>query len=224
MDNYIKFNDKTILKIGDPNKRHIILNSDYAKRYMGYLLIMEDLKSVLEALDKLKTDIAENIIRESLSIFIVIVYGKAFSKADVRKVKLEKDQLKNLKSQQIVLHDVLIDIRNKHVAHAGSEIFSLSNLVMQFDESTANTFLSGLSLSSFNFNIESIEELVKDVLKICEIKADKAFKALDKSLLSLSEDEIQKKSFFPSHYKICSLEQVQNSVVELTKDYYNTKK
>ena len=218
MDKYIKLDDKTIIKIGDPNKRHFIIKSNFAKNYMGYLLIMEDLKSVLEALDKLGTEISENITRESLSFYVVIMYAKAFSKADVRKVKLEKNQLKNLPTKLMNLHGTLIDIRNKHVAHAGSELFSVTNLVTQFDDNSSEIFLSGLSLSSFNFNINSIIDLVKEVLKICEIKKEKAFEDLKNNFLS--KEEAEKISFFPKNFKAFSFEEIQNVLIKLNQDYY----
>lgn len=220
MDNYIKFNDNTILKIMNPNKKHIIFNSDFAKRYIGYLLIMEDLKSILRALDKLETEIPESIIRESLSFYIIIVYGKAFAKADVRKVKLEKGHLKDLRNDLIILHDVLIELRNKHVAHAGSEKFSLNNLVGQIeDNGFCETYLSGLSLASFTFNTILIRELVDEVLIICEKKAEKAYEIFELNLLD--KEEVEKQTFLPSEFKIYSFEQIMDILVELTENFHN---
>ena len=65
----------------------------------------------------------------------------------------------------LILHDFRIDVRNIHVAHAGFEIFSMTNLMVQVKGDSVETYLSGLNLSSFNFNIDSIKELVVEVLK-----------------------------------------------------------
>jgi hypothetical protein len=219
MDNYIKLDENIFLKILNPHKKHIIINSDYAKRYMGYLLILEDLKSILLALDELKKEWSKNIIRESLSFYIVITYGKVFAKADVRKVKLDRKHLEKIRKDLIILHDILIDLRNKHVAHAGSEIFSLNNLVAQVEDTSICTYLSGINLSSFNFNIKFIEELVKEVLSICETKSEKAYEILTKNFLT--NEDIESKSFLPSDFELYSFQQIKDILTDLTLNYYH---
>lgn len=125
-----------------------------------------------------------------------------------------------MREDQIVLHDFLIDLRNNHVAHAGSKKFSVSNLVAQISDSSVNIFLSGLSLSSFNYNIDGIEELIYEVLKICEQKSEKAYQSIINELRSRNKEDLEKDSFLRSNYKIYSLEEIQNEIIKLNKDYY----
>ncbi len=83
LNKYIKLKDGSIFKIGNPTRRHYIIKSIQSKRYLGYSLIREVLLSISRAIDELASEKELNeILRESLTFYIIIVYGKCFADTD----------------------------------------------------------------------------------------------------------------------------------------------
>jgi hypothetical protein len=131
------------------------LDSDQAKRLAGLKLIEKDLRTIKSWLPVLSellsaigvTDTSEatllpRALKEStqvvtaraLVIAIVTTYGKLFSAADGRRVKLEAQQVP---AERLETHAYLLSLRNEFTAHAGRGHES-SRAVLAIDYSPEN--------------------------------------------------------------------------------------
>ncbi len=90
----------------------------------GFMLIEKDLRDSIELLNEYSklftasggTLFSKNIVLKGLMKAIVITYGKCFSRADGRKIKLSR---KDIPKEYEIVHEDLINMRNQYVAHSG---------------------------------------------------------------------------------------------------------
>ncbi|HHT7362225.1 TPA: hypothetical protein ACTZ8L_000653 [Legionella pneumophila] len=104
----------------------LLLQTKLAQQLCSYILIKKDItdtslfiqehNKVLQTCD----DIGSNVIIKGLTRAIVITYGKCFTTADGRKIKLDKKIIKNAHHQDI--HELLMEMRHQYIAHAGKSI------------------------------------------------------------------------------------------------------
>lgn len=116
------------------------LESPKSKVYAGYVLMKHEIKninawveikhSIINKHDDLKElatvgykwDLVSHEHIQAIFIAIISTYGKLFSNAEGRRVKLERTQIP---SEFLKIHDHLIKLRDKYTAHSGdSEIES----------------------------------------------------------------------------------------------------
>lgn len=212
---YVKLENEIILRIGNSYNYHSVINTDTGKKILAYKSIKEDLQEVLKAVVELRTNKSlTQILRESLTYYITIVYGKCFSDANVRGTKLDRKDLNKFEEEYLKLHDIIKEIRDTHVAHAGSEEYSKNYLIIEFEKIDLIKFRiyqSSLNLSTFNFNLEGFETLI---CKVIEIVDNKTQKKLLKLKEELSKPEMKKEiidnSFIPENLEIKTFEEIKN--------------
>ncbi|CZH22602.1 Uncharacterised protein [Legionella pneumophila] len=101
----------------------IIFDTKISRQLAGYTLIEKDIRDTRELLKEHNILFArcdnpgESLLLKGLMKAIVITYGKCFTAAKGRKIKLELSHIKS--PQGIELHNGLIDMRNQYVAHGG---------------------------------------------------------------------------------------------------------
>ncbi len=104
----------------------ILLQTKLAQKLCGYILIKKDVNDTIlfiEEHNKLyqtSGDVGSNIILKGLTRAIVITYGKCFTQADGRKTWLNSDVIKS--KNNLSTHELLIEMRNQYIAHAGNSI------------------------------------------------------------------------------------------------------
>jgi hypothetical protein len=107
----------------------IPLSSKLSAQWAGYVLIDKDLRSVttwLEKIDEYMKEQKEDVLStdrvvkdmvKGLWIASLTFYGKCFTEADGRKIKLNLSQLNKEYHED---HNEYINLRNNFAAHAGS--------------------------------------------------------------------------------------------------------
>jgi hypothetical protein len=137
--------------IKDKECKKIILESKQAKNFAAYALIKKDLKFVKKAFsaaakfasDETDSDSSNGGVRyraefdedadilKSLYISGVVTYGKCFTKADGRKVKLEaRDVFGPNQSKEKDLHMEVMTQRHSYLAHGGNTKHERVNAVL----------------------------------------------------------------------------------------------
>lgn len=215
VDRYIKLQNDVILKIGNPYNYHAVINTDTGKKILAYKAIKENLQEVLKTIVELRTNKSLNqILKESLTYYITIIYGKCFSDAKVRGTKLDRKDLNTLEEEYLKLHDIIKEIRDTHVAHAGSEEYSKNYLIIEFEKIDLIKFRiyrSSLNLSTFNFNLKGLQILI---CKVIEIVDNKTQKKLLKFEEEFSKPEMKKQiinnSFIPKNFEIKTFEEIKD--------------
>ena len=166
---------------GDERLEHAIFENNYSRQFAGYRLVGKDLGLIKEALiefTRLESSF-NDIIRQSLTFFIIITYGKCFSKADERNVSLDKGALKDCNDQEKGLHREIMELRNQYVAHGGSSNFESNSVVLiKVPEGRDYGFRAHdnpVFMFSFKPKLQLYLSLIEKLTMYVEQKTDKAF-------------------------------------------------
>jgi hypothetical protein len=99
----------------------IEIDTRLSRHYCAYILIEKDLQDILGFFDILLELINSNqekndLLIKGLSRAFVVTYGKCFTKADGRQIKLGAEIIPK---EHKIIHDELMNMRHNYVAHAG---------------------------------------------------------------------------------------------------------
>ncbi|HZW61211.1 MAG TPA: hypothetical protein VFF04_03215 [Candidatus Babeliales bacterium] len=99
----------------------IEINTNLSRQYCAYILIEKDLQDILDFIDILLELInvkeeKNDLLIKGLSRAILITYGKCFTQADGRRIKLGMEVISKEYKE---IHNKLMDMRHNYVAHAG---------------------------------------------------------------------------------------------------------
>lgn len=179
------------------------LKSKLAQNYEGYLLIERDLRNISSWLNLIKKNLHEIYgddlpstiqfrqaefddhfdMLKSLMVSVVTFYGKLFTSAEGRMVKLDTQLFKN-KTDLMDLHDHLIKQRNNFTAHSGKLKVERVNLVLLMDKNRNSIQLPVIAKELFQPNslsvgyIDEIEELIKFIKNEINNKLDNIHRKL----------------------------------------------
>lgn len=133
-----------------------IIKSPLADQYSGYGLIEKDISLCINTLNMLMSlDLpGHEIIHQSLWFFFIITYGKCFSKAEGRKIKLDKNSLQHYSEEERKAHEEIIELRNKYVSHSGIGIYEKNPIAL-----TRNLNDNGVSFKVYD-NLVYVSTLV----------------------------------------------------------------
>lgn len=130
LEAFFKLNNKKTIKV-------VKINSPLAQRFEGLCRILNDLNNIDEMLKKL----IEKTANPDENFFyglegIVILYRKCFDRSgSARKVFLLKEDLRGATNELVVLHKDLIDLGNKHIAHAERKEYDDASVYIILNES-----------------------------------------------------------------------------------------
>lgn len=99
----------------------IEIDTKLSRHYCAYILIEKDLQDILGFIDILLELITSkedknDLLIKGLSRVIAVTYGKCFTQADGRKIKLNAEIIPK---EHKNIHDELMNMRHNYVAHAG---------------------------------------------------------------------------------------------------------
>lgn len=134
--------------------QRIVLSGALADQFKGYTLIRKDLKNIRAWVGILQDLIADAGIKgtgprqlanakggkvktdEMKAVWVAIItfYGKLFSDAPGRRIRLDKQQIPASLRER---HDRMINLRNGFTAHSGKEKFEDVEVVLVIDSNTS---------------------------------------------------------------------------------------
>ncbi len=192
-------------------QRIYLIQTKISKKYSGFRLILKDLKTVKEIIDLLKNSKDQNvlpIIKQSLSFYAVITYGKCFAEAKGRGTQLnKKDALKYADNAASKEHERIIDQRNNYVAHGSLKGYEHNPVVAALnpddsDKRIIEVYDNIMGLVDIDSQLESFESLLIAVIRYVEEKAKSLMDKIDADLkkenieslydnaLEISDDEL----------------------------------
>lgn len=181
-----------------------IAKSNDAKRYASYRLISKELSNAFDALSLLKINTIQNdTIKQSLSFFAIVSYGKCFTESEGRKVRLEKSSaLKYASPQDIQEHDKIMDMRHNYVAHGGVGGYEQNPVCVALDPEDTTKVIRFFDNVTFVSNIDSridyFMSLISVVNKFVEEKIQKHKGALSEELNNLNISTIEDQIILPN--------------------------
>jgi len=195
----------------------IKLDSMQSKLFANYALIKKDLKFCKQALKiaislaKSSDDLTskgqfraefdeESDILKAMYISFVVTYGKCFTKADGRRVKLETKEIfedDEVKEE----HLSVMTQRHEYIAHGGKTNLEQVEPIVILHPDISENFAPLLTTQSFHLaglsceHFESLFELVIYVDKYLDQLLEKKSKALvDKEITTFTLEELYKKA------------------------------
>ncbi|MBI9060261.1 MAG: hypothetical protein JEZ01_21015 [Labilibaculum sp.] len=191
----------------------IELSSKIAKQYAGWILIEKEIRNITSWLntynDIVKEIFGDNIpkyshivpdnkrekssLLKAIMVAIITSYGKLFTSAEVRKVKLDKSQFKNDKDK-LDLHESLMELRNKFAAHGGGHEYEFVNVVLLLDSNKDNGTMPIITRelsqpNSLSYNdIPLLVELLNELKEKADQKIVKLSQKLYKDIYSIDND------------------------------------
>ncbi len=117
-----------------------------AKSVAGYTEILDDLKRGIAALKRIHfLGTNDDVILEALFSHAAINYGRCFTQADRRKIKLTKRSPWILSgTKEETTHNQIMHLRNQLVAHAGTTPFRDTKVCLLVDNEQNPTKLKGI--------------------------------------------------------------------------------
>ncbi len=201
--------------IGGIIPSHHIIEHQSASNFSGYRLIAKDLDLIKEALLSLKElkNQQDRIVKQSLSFFIIITYGKCFVTADGRKVKLEESSALSLTTtEENSIHSEFIRIRNNYVAHSGTFKYEKNPVVaikVEVPDGTSeySVYDSPIFVSGILTDYTILNNLIEKLYEYVDNKISKNYDAIIKYLVSEhGVKNFENKSFIPNLQDVKRLE------------------
>lgn len=196
---------------------HAVLDSKISKHYAGYRLLAKDLDLVKKGVEELRTNTfpKEHIINVGLTSLVIIAYGKCFSKADGRIVKLDNaGALKSCTKKEVQLHYELIEMRNKYIAHAGSTEFERNPVmlakIVDGDRVGFKIFDNVIYMSAINVEVGEYDSLIAKITTYVEEKILTLGELLMKEVDSeIDWNNFDKNSFIPTQEQMSSMDDIR---------------
>jgi hypothetical protein len=174
------------------------------KKYKGLTSIIFDLSFVRECLILLvdsKTNKVSNTIERGLFISSIVTYSRCFTQAKGRGTRLDSKNIFN--SEEIKLHEYLMNLRNEYIAHAGTSdgerIYASANFSLVQGANEVDIRIGyevfgqvGLSKDQINSFVILLDQLIINLANQREIEV----KAYLSFLTSNEKNEMLKRAIY----------------------------
>jgi hypothetical protein len=171
----------------------------------------KDLGLVLEALNQLRQNSHNLIIKQSLTFFSIITYAKCFTSNKGRGTKLEsKHVFKESLNHLIAEHNRILDLRMEYVAHAGSAYDKCAVIGTLITDNPIFTLAMDLNsnlryVSSIEHNMDIFIELCEYLKNHLQIKTDFFQQKIFEDFRKSPPDELLNQAIHPSITNLYSL-------------------
>lgn len=190
------------------------IDTPKAKQYSGFRLILKDLLNVKEVITTLRPEQfngVSSIIKQSLSFYAIITYGKCFAEAKGRGTQLNKtDALKYATKEQLEEHDRIIDQRNNYVAHGGLKGYEHNPVVVSLDRDKMNKgqfeiYDNLMGLVDIDSQLNNFEGLVDAVIKYVREKCISLLEKIKKEVTDTNLVDMYTNAIDPSKLELVSI-------------------
>lgn len=149
-----------------------VLDSKCAQNYIGYTLILADLKNVvawgniaLGILEKKDATSEQRAILNSLFVSIVTAYWKCFANTKGRhKVRL---RVKDIQNEYKFIHHEIRRIRHNYAAHSGDDPFE-SGYVLYVEDIVGKNRFEPFTIPIYRRANHGDKELTSNIIKLSE--------------------------------------------------------
>ena len=180
-----------------------LIKTPISKQFSGFRLILKDLfivKDVIKELKIIRYNGVSSIIKQSLSFYAVITYGKCFAEASGRGTQLSKrDALKYANEEARVEHERIIDQRNNYVAHGSLKGYEHNPVVAalnpdQSDKKITMVFDNLMGLVDIDSQLDNFDALVNAVIKYVGEKTNFLKNKIENKLKEENLDSLYKEA------------------------------
>lgn len=122
---------------------YVVVDGPLVKRVAGLSLIRQDIMAVREIFSRMEPNPADSVVSRTLLFGALALYGKCFTQANGRGVKLEAKAIFDSADDR-ASHDRLMQLRHEYVAHGGDAQEEQLKIVLLLDPDKSKRALRGL--------------------------------------------------------------------------------
>ncbi|MDN5869195.1 MAG: hypothetical protein L0H73_00505 [Nitrococcus sp.] len=162
---------------------YVVVEGPLAKQVAGLALIREDLQAVKAVLARIDPHTEDFVGNKALLFGAVSLYGKCFTQADGRGVKLDPKHV-FANSDERESHDRLIQLRHEYVSHGGKAREEQLKIILLLDPDDTNKRFRGLvghGASAHGLDQQARDECLATVSHV-EAYVDRALKRATETL------------------------------------------
>jgi hypothetical protein len=166
-----------------------------SKSFIAYCSMREDILLSLKYIEHLRTIPTDNVIKSALNYALISNYGKCFTDATKSKSpKLEPSKIFENQNEFLSIHDFLMELRHKFIAHRGTTDSEAEIAVLLFpigkpEKDSQIRFKQLKDISFKEEKIIEIEKLLNFVLSVLEKKIKKSSEKIYKGFFKLFNEK-----------------------------------
>lgn len=182
---------------------YVVVEGPLAKRLAGLSLIRQDILAVREILSRLDPQSNDSVGNRALLFGALALYGKCFTQADGRGVKLDPKAIFDSTDDRSS-HDRLMRLRHEYVAHGGNAQEEQLKIVLVLDPDKSERRLRelvGHGAAAHGLDEQAREECLATVDLVrthVEESLSKAQEALWKAVQDAGEDWAYENAIWPT--------------------------
>jgi len=182
---------------------YVVAEGKIAKRVTGYYSIYGDLKEAKAMLSFIEGNpIIPLLVKGAMFKAFITQYGKCFTSAWGRGVKLEPDKVFTDKDGLLNAHNGVMEIRNNYTTHAGDGNFQLGGMVATLNPDPENRCIRGIMFSELRLmdhsvNLSIYDKLCQHLLDFVKTKLEEIRPHFNKEMDSENLDALYKRSKMP---------------------------
>ncbi|MDP2714030.1 hypothetical protein [Rheinheimera sp.] len=159
---------------------YVVLEGPLAKRVTGLSLIWNDIKAVREIISRIVPNPEDSISNRGLFFGALALYGKCFTQANGRGVKLEAKQIFH-SAEALASHEHLMRLRHELVAHGGNAQEEQLKIVLLLDPNIKKLRgLEGYGATANGLDEQARDDCLDTIELVCSYVEKSLSKANDK--------------------------------------------
>jgi len=192
--------------------KYFLLEDPISKRTAAYISMKRDLHECLESIEYLKSinhvqQIPQHVKR-SLLFSSIVLYARCFTSGEGRGTSLNKrDVFKGIRNTHLAFHEQTMELRNRHLAHAGNSHHESRTMVLILNPDEYNKKIEAIKyaggmLKDDDENIDNYIILINSVLAHVNEKVENLKKVVIQKSEALNLDEVYENSKSPEREKL----------------------
>lgn len=181
---------------------YVVVEGPLAKRVAGLSLIRQDIQAAREIFSRIAPHPTDSVGNRALLFGALALYGKCFTQANGRGVKLEAKKI--FDSPEIrESHDRIMQLRNEYAAHGGNAPEEQLKIILLLDPDRNKKRLYGLighGVTAHGFDDQARNECMETAEIVCsyvEDNLDQAQEALWNAIQEQGEDWAYQNAIWP---------------------------
>lgn len=192
--------------------KYFLLEDPISKQTAAYISMKRDLHECLESIEYLKSinhvqQIPQHVKR-ALLFSSIVLYARCFTSGEGRGTSLNKrDVFKGARDTLLEFHNQTMELRHKHLAHAGNSNHESRAMVLilnpdEYNKKIESIKYAGGMLKDDDENIDNYIALINSVRTHVNEKVEKLKKVVSQKSEELNLDEVYGNSKVPEKGKL----------------------
>lgn len=182
---------------------YVVTDGKFTNLMTAYFSIQSDLMETQAMINYLKANpTIPGVVKASMFKAFVIQYAKSFTKAWGRAAKLESKSVFDSQDDLLEIHDVVMEMRNNYIAHAGKGKYDYGAMIMYLNPYPGKPGIgriihADLKFMDHSMRLSGYDKICQRALDYVDLKMDKLSSSFTQEVDSLDLKELYKMSKTP---------------------------